>query len=271
MKPAEERYRLRALKQPKLSPLEWDFRTVDPSSLWFAVLWEYCRESKKVREMITDWLDRKLTINGQHTKLIRHELAEKNSLAWMTVPEQILRFDGRFATLLTCVRFDFPAPWLSGFSAHHFKDALSSVVFRDRPYFRFLGKGASLYQRYQPDSDWPRNRPEYAFHINFHAAPVGKIVAQFKEWATKEAEQFQRKTGKAQALPWEKMKWLAARRLGNELTFSQAQDFLQSKCECKSKCGCKKVLPIFDNDTAWSRAIDDAGEVLGRVESTAFK
>jgi hypothetical protein len=244
-------------------PEEWDFRGVSEAALPFAIEYEYFRENTAKREAACAWLESK--VNGKtvrslllaNSKKIRVDMFGAIDDSRCPLDDEGQWFAGQYPL--------FPLPWQAMEAEDHEAFSKAESKWRAIPPIHALdGDG-------WPDRVWnPRGSfGSHLLQVDLSTAKTKDILATFEKWLRAESKKHKRQSGKASALPWQKLKWLSARRLaGAGLTYiavdspKGVNEFIKrhrERAKVNSYCD---VLPVYGTSGGWYDALKMAEREL---------
>jgi hypothetical protein len=235
-------------------PEEWDFRTITEAELPIAIKYEYLRESAAECEAVTAWLETKVKRSTIRGELLRG-VAFTNPLFDLEYPPAApeVSFLGKLYPL-------FPVPWLMW----------------DRPSRMACSKGMSRFladirppvvlrklSEMKPGECVERAADSrcYFLSMDLDKHTAKDILRAFEAQLRKEAKKHKKQSGKASGAPWQKLKWLAARRLANAgLKYPSdantgVNGFIQQHLKAAPGRNSADVLPQYASSGAWYDAL----------------
>jgi hypothetical protein len=240
-----------ALKVPE----EWDFRAVTDEELPLITQYEYLREDRAFRNTATKWLEskirgksvRRLLLEGDETLFDELDLCSRDFQVWAYVSMHPL----------------FPCPWMAferedaeGFArANSYTPAPLTIL----PMARMHCPG-----RFISDHS-------YLLSVEVEKHSTKDILRCFEKWLRKEAGKHKRLSGKASAMPWQKLKWLSARRLANAgLKYPSNSNpgvngFIRQRVRVAPGSNAADVLPLYSSSGAWYDALKMANQELAAL------
>jgi hypothetical protein len=198
--------------------VEWDFPEVAEVELPFAVEYEYARQSTAVRQQAVETMSKRI---GRRT--IRTILLEEDD-----IPEQALEalLSSKIGGLLLNYPL-FPMPWLAFERSDRVETSADLSRFKVPVVSGAKITPAIAEQIGLSASATNAESMGYWMRIKF-TGTIEELVGGFEKWARREArENHTRRSGKASAPPYHKLKWLAALRLNaSGLKFGRAMSLI---------------------------------------------
>lgn len=253
---------------PTLPPqAEWDFRQIEDLALPDATLWEYARQSPKLRTAICRWYDTRADGSTLRT-LIRRGWWRRPPTGEARSRRGALRTAAIVATgnlrlaELIALRPDFPAPW----TARPLKYRINpdSIVRVSCQTFEKCLDSLAAAPTHVRDGVLRARRGHYMVRIDWAAGTVQEIIADLSRWVRREAANHpeRQKTGKPSQAPVDPLKWLAALRLKQAgFTFEAAQDAIADHNDGG------RLMPYYIDESSWARAVKRAKTRLAEIES----
>ena len=227
-------------------PEEWDFRGIESAELKTAVLYEYMRENKAIRDCAVSWLDSKVgRVSFRETLLNGGEVPSSGfDFTWIS---QMMRDYPLF-----------PLPWL----AFEIEDRLDSCLCNYKP------KAAQIIHIPSGSAFWSTMTPYEGLLLRIDwSRKTGDILKDLNTAVIIEAKKRKRLSGMGSSEPFHKLKKIAALRLHKAgLSYEKAQKFLKKNAPSANT----DILPVYASQGAWHNAVNDAKSEVMSLSDRCF-
>lgn len=279
----------RSRKAERISPDEWDFRSVREEELMTVLLYEYIRSCPRVRAAIGKWQEepvdlkqlQELDFHGE-TKMIRSRLRRlpkaTNAHAVNVAYDPSFQTDDGAAANLFLTHLKLLT------SKSYFPDGGRSIALTftnfDQPWSQLRSMRGDQYLRVRllpaasrsggvmgdlgPTSTYqeilalePSVQHE-GILIDWNV-PLDDLTSSFREWAKRRQAFAASQTGRlpGRRAQWERLKWLAAFRIHNAgYNFAAACELISHRqLTCKVAATSGAALPIYGNSASWGKVV----------------
>jgi hypothetical protein len=241
-------------------PEEWDFRAITQAELPIAIEYEYMRENTAFREGVTAWLETK--IKG---KSVRSLILTKEDYYPFEHAHCSLDVMGRWLAQDFPL---FPSPWLA------YERADLKAYCAGRAQWTSTNKSVFVCPAHGVNPGFLLTSADknqwHLLRLDLPGRTTKDILRDFGSWLRKEAKKHKRLSGKASAEPWQKLKWLSARRLANAgLKYPSNENpgvngFISQRMKAAPGNYENDVLPLYASSGAWYDALSMAEAELAQ-------